>query len=176
VLFGPHLIRIFQENSGIVSKFFIPKSEFRHRNGNSELEIETEILISQSKHQNFNDLKPIGTILSEFRFRRKLKRSFVETLTGTSSFLTLVSTNYDLFSILTKSTVPAELGMYRYCIRLSVAKLEACSGPRRRNKQRRSWKQTEEKCISVLVYIDMLRRADVVIGCAAALVSSDWRA
>jgi hypothetical protein len=42
--------------------------------------------------------------------------------------------------------------------------------------QLESWKQTERKCISLLVYIDMPRRADVVIGCAAALVSSDWRA
>jgi hypothetical protein len=32
------------------------------------------------------------------------------------------------------------------------------------------------KYISVLVYISVSRRADVVIGCAAALLSSDWRA
>jgi hypothetical protein len=39
-----------------------------------------------------------------------------------------------------------------------------------------SWKQTERKYISVLVYISMSRRAEVAIGCLAVLLSSDWRA
>jgi hypothetical protein len=65
----------------------------------------------------------------------------------------------------------------RYCkITGTYSTIGHCSGPRRRNNNAESWKQTGLNVFQYLLIKGMPRRADVAIGCAAALLSSDWRA